>query len=48
MKVEDFQKQRLDNKRVSKITHTIIEQERPSEFAKKIFDRKPYYLTISK
>lgn len=46
MKTEDYNKQRTDNKRVNNITHTIIESEKPSEFAKKVFDRKPYYLTV--
>lgn len=45
MKTEDYNKKRADAKRTANITHTIIEAEKPSESAKRIFARKPYYLT---
>lgn len=47
MKTEDYNKKRASVKRATTVTHTIIEAEKPSESARRIFKRKPYYLTVS-
>lgn len=44
MKTDDYNKKRASVKRATKVTHTIIEAEKPSESARRIFKRKPYYL----